>query len=71
MVSARLISSQLSGTTWPSHWMSQPADSAPTRKLRISQAANSTYRRWRLMAAVISTNSASTIMPPSSRPDLR
>ena len=71
MVTGRLISSHCGGTTWPSHWMSQPPDSAPTRRLRISQPANSTYSAWRLIAAVISTNSASTIMPPSSRPDLR
>ena len=41
------------------------------RRLSTSQAANSKYRLLRLISAVISTNSASTKMPPSSSPDRR
>ena len=63
--------SQSAGTVCPSHWMSQPADNAATRRFRISQPENSTYSGWRLISAVRRTNSASTIMPPSSRPDWR
>ena len=71
MVTERLRSSQSEGMVWPSHWMSQPADSAATRRFSTSQPANSTYSGWRLIRAVIRMNRASTIMPPSSRPDLR
>ena len=41
------------------------------RSVSTSQAANSTYRIWRLIQAVISTKTASTIRPPSSSPELR
>jgi hypothetical protein len=71
IVSERPSSIHCGGTVMPSHWVSQPADSPAMRRFRISQPENSTYSGWRLMSAVISTNSDSTIMPPSSRPDLR
>lgn len=59
------------GTVRPSHWASQPADSAPMRRFTSSQTANSTYMPLRLTNAVVSTNSASTMRPPSSSPALR